>query len=162
VQTIQVETLIKATPERCFDLARDMGVHERTTGGTGERVVEVVRNGACLIDEDARQAQLELGDVVTFEARHLGIRRRLTSKIVSFERPREFVDEMQKGAFKTLRHIHRFEETETGTRMVDVLEFESPLWIFGRIADAVFLKGYMTRFIASRGRDLRTIAEEPI
>jgi ligand-binding SRPBCC domain-containing protein len=95
---IVVETLIFASQERCFDLARDVRVHEQTTGKSKERVVEAPEDGL-----------LDLGDEVTFEAVHFGIRQRLTSKIVAYERPREFTDQMQKGAFKSLRHTHRFE-----------------------------------------------------
>jgi len=157
---VEVVTQINASLERCFDLARDMGIHEKTTGSTGERVVEIVRaEGLAARPAQEEGMLLGLGDVVTFEARHLGIRQRLTSKIVSFDRPHEFVDEMQRGAFKSLRHIHRFELAEEGIRMIDILEFESPAWVLGRIADALVLGRYMERFIASRGRSLKRIAE---
>ncbi|HVT11562.1 MAG TPA: SRPBCC family protein [Fimbriimonadaceae bacterium] len=145
---IEVATLILAPPEVCFDLARDIRVHEQTTQGTGERVVSAPESG-----------MLAMGDEVTFEAKHLGVRQRLTSKIVAYDRPREFTDEMQRGAFKSLRHIHRFEAEDGGTRMIDILEFQSPGWIFGAIFDALFLAGYMRRFLVRRGEELRVIAE---
>lgn len=146
---IEVGTLIHAPPEVCFDLARDVRVHEETTKGSGERVVSAPASG-----------MLALGDEVTFEAKHLGIRQRLTSKIVAYDRPLRFTDEMQKGAFKSLRHEHRFEPVEGGSRMVDVLEFSSPGWVFGSLVDALFLAGYMRRFIEARGRELGRLAEE--
>ena len=118
---IEVATLIQASPETCFDLARSMRVHEMTTAQTGERIVEVLKAGRVrLTEEEAGKALLELDDVVTFEARHFGIRQRLTSKIVSYNRPIEFVDAMQKGAFRSLRHIHRFEAQNGGTKMIDI------------------------------------------
>lgn len=137
-----------------------MRVHEQTTGTTGERVVEVLKGGSLRVSgREAAETLLELGDVVTFEAKHLGIRQRLTSKIVGYERPREFVDEMQKGAFRSLRHTHRFEETAGGTKMTDIVDFESPGWVFGSLANWVFLAGYMERFLARRGHELKRVAE---
>lgn len=153
---IRVEIDIKAPPEVCFDMARDVQIHEQTTAGSKEKVVSLIRNGK----ESVGQTRLlELGDVVTFEAAHLGIRQRLTSKIVAFDRPSEFTDEMQRGAFRSLRHIHRFEPIEGGTKMIDVLDFESPAWIFGSIANRLFLTGYMKRFLEERGRALKVLAE---
>ena len=152
---ITVETIIAAPRGVCFDLARDMDVHEKTTGGTKERVVEIKR------EDPGRTGQLlELGDEVTFEAVHLGVRQRLTSKIVAFDRPGSFVDEMQKGAFHHLRHEHVFEENQSGTRMLDVVDFASPGWIFGRVLDAVFLSGYLRRFLSARGQALKRVAEQ--
>src|SRR2546427_5810944 len=74
--TIRIATTIDAAPERCFDLARDVAAHVRSTTGTDERAVGGVTVGL-----------LELGDEVTWEARHLGIRQRLTVRISRFERP---------------------------------------------------------------------------
>jgi ligand-binding SRPBCC domain-containing protein len=148
VPTVTAEVQINAPPERCFDLARDLRVHEQTTGSTRERVVSGPESGL-----------MELGDVVTFEAVHFGVRQRLTSKIVAYDRPREFTDEAQKGAFKSLRHVHRFEESNGGTLMTDILEFESPGWIFGKLANALFLTRYMARFLISRGLELKKLAE---
>lgn len=144
-----------ACPEHCFDLARNVRIHEQTTGSTKEKVLDLRNAEGQTPDRDL----LELGDEVTFEAVHFGGRQRLTSKIVSFDRPHEFTDEMQKGAFKSLRHIHRFEPQGSGTRMIDILDFESPAWIFGSIANAVFLTRYMARFLISRGEALKQIAE---
>jgi ligand-binding SRPBCC domain-containing protein len=154
VATIRVETFIDAPMEVCFDLARDIRVHEQTTGHTNERVVSLLRNG---VESDS--SLLELGDVVTFEAKHLGVRQRLTSRIVSFD-PFEFCDEMQKGAFKELKHVHRFESKDGGTLMTDILEFRSPFGVLGRLVDVVFLAAYMRRFITRRGLELKRLAEE--
>lgn len=102
---------------------------------------------------------LEQGDLVTFEAVHLGVRQRLVSKIVAFEKPIEFTDEMQKGAFKKLRHVHRFEAVPCGTKMVDILDFESPGWVVGHLVNKIFLVRYMRRFIENRGLELKRLAE---
>lgn len=146
---IKLETFIRAPVEVCFDLARDVEVHMASTAETGERAVAGVRSGV-----------LKLNDEVTWEAKHLGVRQRLTSRIVALERPRMFVDEMQRGAFKSLRHLHLFEPVDGGTLMKDELAFASPLGIFGRITDALFLEGYMRRFLIKHNEYLKRFAEE--
>ena len=148
--TIRLATSIDAPPERCFDLARDVAAHVRSTLGTDERAVGGVTVGL-----------LELGDEVTWEARHLGIRQRLTVRISRFERPRMFEDVMVRGAFASLRHVHEFVPRDGGTTMLDTFTFESPLGPLGAIVDRVYLAGYMRRFLISRANELRRMAESP-
>src|SRR5438552_14827566 len=108
--TIVVETRIAAPIEMCFDLARDVDAHLKTSSSTGERAVGGKTSGL-----------LELGDSVTFEGVHFGIRQRLTSKIVEYDRPNRFVDEMVEGPFASLRHTHEFVPDGTFVLMRDEL-----------------------------------------
>lgn len=149
VATIRVETSIFAPPEICFDLARDLGTHVRSAAFSAERVIPPGRTSG----------HLEVGDLVTFEGRHFGIRQRLTARITELDRPRRFVDEMVNGPFKWLRHMHDFKGVPNGTLMVDVLEWEAPLGAVGRIADALFLKRHMRWFVVTKQRHLKQIAE---
>jgi ligand-binding SRPBCC domain-containing protein len=145
---IRVETVIRAPIERCFDLARDPDLHARSVAQTGERVVS--RTGAGL---------LGLGDVVTFEARHFGIRQRLTARITRFEPPHLFEDRMVRGAFRSVRHLHAFERIAEGTRMVDTFEYEAPLGPLGALATRLFLTRYLRRLLTARAAFLKRHAE---
>lgn len=149
--TLLFETFIAVPLQDCFDLARDIGLHCRTAAFTQERAIAGVTDGL-----------IELGQTVTFQARHLGLRQRLTSRIVAFERPTMFVDEMQRGAFQSLRHLHQFEPAQGGTLMRDTLIWTSPLGILGRIADALFVQRHMARFIQRRNANLKAFAEGEI
>jgi ligand-binding SRPBCC domain-containing protein len=146
---IRLETFIRAPAEICFDLARDVEVHMASTAETGEVAIAGVTSG-----------MMKLGDEVTWEAKHLGVRQRLTSKITAFERPRMFVDEMQRGAFKSLRHLHLFLPEGNATRMIDELTFTSPGGIIGRIADLLLLENYMRRFLIKHNEHIKRVAEE--
>jgi ligand-binding SRPBCC domain-containing protein len=146
--TIRLETYIAASPERVFDMTRDIAAHARTTAGTQERVVAAPEGG-----------MLTLGDEVTFEAVHLGVRQRLTARVVEYDRPRRFVDEMTRGAFARLRHTHAFQPEGSGTRMVDTLEFASPFGPVGRLFDGVFLAGYMRRFLSRKNAAMKDLLE---
>ncbi len=146
--TVVIETRIAAPIELCFDLARDVNVHLRTSARTGERVVAGKTSGL-----------LDLGDVVTFEAVHFGVRQRLTSKIVEFDRPRRFVDVMVKGTFASLQHLHEFTADGAITLMRDTLVWRSPLRLLGMIADKLFVERHMRNFMTTKQQELKAHAE---
>ena len=145
---IRLETLIAAPVETCFDLARDVDLHQRSTAASGEKAVAGVTSGL-----------MGLGDEVTWEATHFGVRQRLTSRISEFDRPNRFVDEMVRGTFARLRHTHDFLRQDAGTLMVDVFDYTAPLGPLGRLADVIFLRRYMTRFLQQRNAYLKSVAE---
>jgi ligand-binding SRPBCC domain-containing protein len=67
---------------------------------------------------------------------------------------------MQRGAFARWRHTHRFIEHRGGTLMIDDVDFASPLGVFGKLADAVLLKSYMTRFLIRHNAHFKRESEE--
>ena len=145
---IEIELEIAAPVERCFDLARSIEAHLHSTAHTGERAVAGVTSGL-----------LRLGDTVTWEARHFGVRQTLTSQIAEYDRPRHFRDAMIRGAFRRFVHDHDFEPTPRGTRVRDVVEYEAPYGLLGRIAERLVLTRYLRRLLLSRNAALRALAE---
>jgi len=145
---IRLKTAIAAPVERVFDLARSIDAHTRTTGDTGERAVAGRTSGL-----------IEAGETVTWVAKHLGVRQRLTSKITAMERPDFFVDEMVQGAFATMHHRHEFVGEGEGTLMRDIFEFTAPLGPLGWLAEKIFLTAYMEKFLRKRNAALKELAE---
>jgi ligand-binding SRPBCC domain-containing protein len=147
---IATSIVVEASIQRCFDLARDIDVHTRTVWKhTKEKAVAGRTSG-----------KIELGETVTFEATHFGVRQRLASEIVEFDAPRRFVDRMVRGAFKRMRHEHDFEALgERSTRMTDTLTFEAPLGPLGWIAERLVLRRYMLKFLEDRNAEVKRIAE---
>ncbi|MBP1155176.1 ligand-binding SRPBCC domain-containing protein [Paenibacillus sp. PvR098] len=146
---IKTELYINAPIEVCFDLARSIDIHAESTSQTKEIAVGGVTSGL-----------IELGQSVTWEAVHFGIKQRLTAKITEFERPYYFVDEMVEGAFKSFRHIHQFTATGQGVLMMDVFDYVSPLGWIGKLADKLFLERYMRDFLTKRNRYMKQVAEQ--
>ena len=105
---------------------------------------------------------LQLGDEITFEAVHFGIRQRLTSKITEMEPPLHFVDQMQKGAFRSFRHQHHFETRNGATAMKDIFGFEAQFGILGSIAERLFLRCFMCRFLDKRNTHLKSVCEASV
>ena len=102
---------------------------------------------------------LQLGDSVTFRARHFGIWQTLTSKVTQMEAPVYFCDEMQQGAFRWMKHEHHFEQQGSATLMRDVFAFASPLGWLGKLVDMLVLKRYLRRFLQQRGAVVKHYAE---
>lgn len=145
---INLELFINASPEICFDLSRSIDLHVVSTSKTKERAIAGRTSGL-----------IQAGEIVTWEAVHFGVKQKLTVKITEMKRPAFFRDEMVKGAFKYFTHEHRFEAKDGGTLMRDIFEFESPLWVFGKMADALFLKSYMKKFLEERNLVIKQFAE---
>ncbi|GAA1071518.1 SRPBCC family protein [Nocardiopsis composta] len=142
-----VRTRCAAPPERVFRACLDPGLHAATMAAHRERVVA-----------GPRGRPLEAGDTVAFEARHFGLRLRLTARVTAAEPPRWFADEQVAGPFRRWRHVHRFApDGAGGTVMTDEVDFAAPLGPLGRIAEAVFLRRYMERLIRSRSSHLAAL-----
>lgn len=154
---LTIKTQINANIQTCFDLSRNIDFHKASMEQSNEKAIAGKTSGL-----------IGLGEWVTWEARHFGVKQQLTSKITEFESPHRFVDEQVKGAFKRFRHEHVFisdtsttlSTSEKGkTLMIDTFDFQSPLGIFGKIANFLFLKRYMTNLLTTRNAFLKQKAE---
>ena len=145
---IKIETEINAPIERVFDLARCIDLHEETMSKSGEKAIDGVIEGL-----------INLGETVTWQATHFGVRQKLTTKITQYNRPFYFQDVMLKGAFKSFTHDHFFSRKGDEVLMRDVFNYESPLWILGKIADALVLKNYMKNLLTERNLLIKRKAE---
>lgn len=138
---IRLETFVAAPPPACFELSLSVDAHTASMADSGERAVGPVTSGV-----------LAAGDDVTWRARHFGVVFTMTSRIVEHDPPHRFVDEQVSGPFARWWHEHRFEPSDGGTVMSDVVEFSSPLGPLGRAVDRVVLTSYMTRLLERRNQ----------
>ena len=137
-------TILPTAPDRAFDVSLDVDFHLQSFEDAGERIVGGVRSGG-----------MQLGDDVTWRARHFGVWWTMTSVITEFERPNRFVDEQRSGPFKRFHHEHVFTEAGPGsTSMLDIVEFEAPLGPLGRLAERIALARYLPRLIDQRNAAL--------
>lgn len=148
---IELATHISAPIERCFDVARSIDVHVASTRQTGETAIAGRTSGL-----------IELGESVTWRAKHFGLWQTLTSKVTELQYPDFFIDEMVKGAFKNFRHEHYFFPINATTLMKDIFMFESPLGFLGYVANFAFLKDYMTLLLEQRNLVIKEVAEAPL
>jgi|SRR5579862_7622324 len=149
--TLRETTVIRAPMDRCFDLARSVEVHLAGNVHWGEAAVA----SAGIIS-----GLLDMGQRVTWRAKHFGVWQELTSEITAMDPPGYFQDSMIQGPFRSMKHDHIFrplspEETE----MADVFCFAGPVPILGRLAEIAFLRRYMLTLLRERNAVLKRIAE---
>ncbi|AYL98737.1 SRPBCC family protein [Mucilaginibacter celer] len=145
---ILLATHINAPVEKVFDIARNIDIHIESTKHTGEQAI-AGRTGGLI----------ELGETVTWRAKHFGVWQNLTSKITELEYPHHFTDIMVEGAFKSFTHEHYFYPILNQTMMRDIFTFESPGGIWGEVVNKLFLSNYMTRLLLKRNEVIKQYAE---
>lgn len=145
---IHLTTFIAAPIERVFDLSRSINLHQLSTAGTSEKPIDGVITG--LINKD---------ETVTWQAKHLFKTRQFTSRITAMQSPAYFTDEMIKGDFKSFYHEHHFKATANGTIMIDLLQFETPYKMLGKMVNSLFLTAYLQKFLAKRNSVIKEYAE---
>ncbi len=145
---IELTTTIAAPIERCFDLSRSIDLHMASTDFTGERAIAGVTSGL-----------IGSGEEVTWSGRHFGFRITHTSRITAFEPPTHFQDCMVRGMFRRFCHDHHFEAYENITLMKDVMEFEAPLGLLGKLVERLVLARHMRRLLERRNRCIQQTAE---
>ncbi len=137
-------TVLPASPQRCFDLSLDVDFHLESFSDSDEKIVGGVEAGG-----------MQLGDDVTWRARHFGIWWTMKTRITALDRPHSFVDEQMKGPFTRFRHLHVFNDLGDGsTEMLDEVEFEAPLGPLGTIAEKAVLGRYLPHLIDVRNSEL--------
>ena len=146
--TIHLTTFISAPIDRVFDLSRSINLHKISTAQTGETAIAGILTG--LINEN---------ETVTWQAKHLFKQRQFTAKIIEMSKPDSFTDEMIKGDFKSFSHQHHFKQTNNGTIMIDLLNFESPYGVLGNLINRFFLKNYLEKLLLKRNQVIKEYAE---
>lgn len=142
-----LRTEIAAPPEVVFAASLSVDAHLASMRSAGERAVAGVRSG-----------RMALGDTVTWKARHFGVVWTMTSRITELAEPSWFVDEQQRGPFRSFRHEHGFEPTAGGTLMTDRIRFTAPVPVVGWVAERVVLGWYLRRLIRQRNSFLAQLS----
>ena len=147
--TIKITTHYFATIEKVFDTNRDISIHQQTASKTKEIAIAGITSG--LINKN---------ETVTWKGKHFGFFITHQSLIPEMIFPTYFVDEQLKGHFKSFKHQHFFEQKENYVEVRDLLEYETPFGVFGKLFDKLFLKKHLTNFIIHRNTILKDLAEK--
>ena len=145
--TIHLTTFIAAPVKRVFDLSRNITLHKLSMQKTGEQAVSGTTSGLIKKDE-----------TVTWKAKHLFKTRFFTSKITEMEPFEKFTDKMVRGDFKSFEHEHYFKPIENGTIVIDIIKFETPYGIVGKLLNKFYLTHYMEKLIRMRNDVIKNYA----
>ncbi|HEY1196636.1 SRPBCC family protein [Flavobacterium sp.] len=146
--TINLATKINASKQAVFDASRNIDIHQKSASPSKEKAIEGVTSGL-----------INLNETVTWRGKHFGFYLTHKSRITAMNLYDYFVDEMEKGKFKSFKHEHFFEEENGITIMKDKLQYETPFGIFGKLFDALFLEKHLTNFLLERNKVLKDVSE---
>ena len=70
----------------------------------------------------------------------LGIPLYWMTEITQVKDKEYFIDEQRFGPYSLWHHQHHFKAIEGGVEMTDIVHYKNPMWLFGRIANTLFVK----------------------
>jgi ligand-binding SRPBCC domain-containing protein len=147
--TIKITTNYFAPIEKVFDINRNIDIHQQSASKTKEVAITGITSG--LINKS---------ETVTWKGKHFGVYLTHQSVISEMIFPTYFVVEQLKGHFKNFKHQHFFEQKDNYIKVTDILEYETPFDIFGKLFDKLLLKKHLTNFIIHRNTVLKNLAEK--
>ena len=145
---IEIITEIRASQNIVFDLARNIDFHQKSASQTSEKAIDGVTSGL-----------INLHQTVTWRGKHFGFyleHQSVISEMILYD---YFIDEQLTGHFKTFKHQHIFSYQNGLTIMTDMLKYETPYGVFGKIFDYFFLKKHLTNFLIHRNQVLKSSCE---
>ena len=146
---IKLTTIAKSDKKTIFNLSRSIDFHQLSLNHTSEKAIAGITLG-----------MIELGETVTWKARHFGWNLTHQSKITAMEHCTFFTDEMVKGCFRSFVHHHYFEGKEGYTKMIDEVLYETPYGILGKAFDYLILEKYLRKLLKKRNKALALASEK--
>ncbi len=81
------------------------------------------------------------GQVIEYTVKPvLGIPLYWMTEITQVKDKEYFIDEQRFGPYSLWHHQHHFKAIEGGVEMTDIVHYKNPMWLFGRIANTLFVQ----------------------
>jgi ligand-binding SRPBCC domain-containing protein len=95
--------------------------------------------------------KIDEGTLIDYRLKIHGLPVRWRTEIVSWEPPFRFVDMQLRGPYRTWVHEHRFLETESGTSMIDTVNYDV---LGGRLIDRFFVRPDIEKVFSYRRKKI--------
>jgi ligand-binding SRPBCC domain-containing protein len=92
------------------------------------------------------------GTTIRYRLRLHGIPLGWESRIAEYVEGEVFADEMLSGPYRRWYHRHAFRSTTDGVEIEDVVEYELPFGLLGRLAHALFVRRQLRAIFSFRER----------
>jgi ligand-binding SRPBCC domain-containing protein len=146
--TIHLTTFIAAPIERVFDLNRNLAIYRTLMQGRKEK-----------FSSGAASNLVAHGETITFHVKHFGKTRLVTTRVTELQKHSSFVQEQVKGDLLHFRHEQYFKKVENGTIMIDMVNYDGPRDMIGKLMGKLYLKNYLEKFINKRNLVIQQYAE---
>ena len=146
--TIHLTTFIAAPIERVFDLSRNLTIYKTLISGRKEK-----------LSSGSASNLMTHGETLTFQAKHFGKTRLITTRVMDLKKPSTIVQEQVKGDLLHFKHEHHFKPVENGTILIDMIDFACPRDVVGKIMGKLYLKKYLEAYVNKRNSLIRQYAE---
>jgi len=101
--------------------------------------------------------EMKRGATIEYSLRVRGIRFGWLTEIEEWSPPHELVDVQVRGPYKLWRHTHRFSEVPGGSLVEDVVEYELPFGLVGRLLHRVQVARDLSRIFDYRAERIRAL-----
>jgi ligand-binding SRPBCC domain-containing protein len=102
------------------------------------------------------------GLMIEYEVKPLlGIPMKWITEITHVDELKFFVDEQRKGPYKIWHHEHHFKQVKNGIEMTDIVSYEIPFGILGKIAHPLVVKKKLTEIFDYRFQKVEEIFGKP-
>ena len=146
---IELTTVIVAPVRICFELALSIDL-----------VLEMGRSHHMRAVSGLTSGRIGAGERVGWKIKQFGITVSHVSEITGYEPPTFFEDRMVAGIFRSFQHDHFFRSVSNQeTEMRDLLRFEMPFWLMGRISERLIVRRRFIRLLLERNQLLKRAAE---
>ncbi len=96
------------------------------------------------------QVVMRKGELIDYVIRWMGVPLKWRTRIADYAPPTMFIDEQIRGPYSLWHHTHTFEETASGVRILDQVDYRLPLGLLGTIAHAVMVKSQLLQIFRYR------------
>lgn len=146
--SIHLTTFIAAPVERVFDLSRNLTIYKLLLKDRKEKLTSVAASNL-----------VAHGETITIQAKHMGKTRLITTRITDLKKPSSFVQEQVKGDLGHFKHEHYFKTVQNGTLLIDMIDFDGPRDVLGKLIGKIYLKNYLVQFLEKRNKLIQQYAE---
>ena len=82
------------------------------------------------------------GQIIEYRVKPvLGIPIYWMTEITQVKDKEYFIDEQRFGPYSLWHHQHHFKAIEGGVEMTDIVHYKNPMWVFGKLANSLFVRG---------------------
>lgn len=98
------------------------------------------------------------GLMIEYEVKPLlGIPMKWITEITHVDEMKFFVDEQRKGPYRIWHHEHHFKQVENGIEMTDIVSYEIPFGVLGKIAQPLIVKNKLNQIFDYRFQKVEEI-----